>query len=68
MILLPLLRTVVVDDFCEDLCLSPLLDKHVVAQGVRLQAVDKVLLAQWLLCKEMSLPASAASFPRARLL
>ena len=33
MILLPLLRTVVVDDFCEDLCLSPLLDKHVVAQG-----------------------------------
>ena len=31
--ILPLLRTVIVDDFCEDLCLSPLLDKHVVAQG-----------------------------------
>ncbi len=28
----------------------------------------RVLLAQWLLCKEMNLPASAASFPRARLL
>ena len=33
MILLPLLRAVVVDDFCEELCLSPLLDKRVVAQG-----------------------------------